>query len=251
MATAFSDVRTLDAVPARAALALVRRSAPRVPTYASSQRRIRWPLVIALALVHALIAVAILLETPAMQQFRRPDPVPVTIVPDLPKPPPPQTPPKPLPVKRLAPMPVAEPPTVVVPDLPRAVELPTITLPPDPPKLAPPVAVIAPPGPVAAAPAAEAFVAPRFDAAYLDNPPPAYPSISRRQREEGRVLLRVRVGADGRAESVEIAGSSGHERLDHAALDAVRRWRFLPARRGADAVAAYVNVPIAFTLDRA
>ena len=250
MATAFSDVRTLDAVPARAALALVRRSAPRVPTYASSQRRVRWSLVIALALVHALVAVGILLETPAMQQFRRPDPVAVTIVPDLPKPPP-QKPPKPLPVKRFAPTPLAEPPPVVVPDLPRMVELPTITLPPELPKVAPPVAVIAPPGPVAAAPAAEPFVAPRFDAAYLENPPPAYPSISRRQREEGRVLLRVRVGADGHAESVEIARSSGHERLDHAALDAVRRWRFVPARRGADAVAAYVNVPIAFTLDRA
>ena len=74
--------------------------------------------------------------------------------------------------------------------------------------------------------------------------------MSRRQHEEGRVLLRVRVGADGRADSVEIATSSGYGRLDRAAQDAVRRWRFVPARRGAEAVAAYFNVPIAFSLDR-
>ena len=91
---------------------------------------------------------------------------------------------------------------------------------------------------------------PRFDAAYLDNPAPGYPSLSRRHHEEGRVLLRVLVGADGRAESVDVAASSGFERLDHAAQEAVRRWRFVPARRGDGAVAAYVNVPVAFSLDR-
>ena len=65
------------------------------------------------------------------------------------------------------------------------------------------------------------------------------------------MLLRVLVGADGQAQAVDIAASSGFERLDRAAQDAVRRWRFVPARRGNDAVAAYVNVPIAFSLDRA
>ena len=66
------------------------------------------------------------------------------------------------------------------------------------------------------------------------------------------MLLRVLVGADGqRANRWTIAASSGFERLDRAAQDAVRRWRFVPARRGNDAVAAYVNVPIAFSLDRA
>jgi protein TonB len=250
VATAFSDVRTLDAVPARAALALVPRSAPRVSSYASSQRRMRWPLVVTLALAHALVVVLIALDAPALQTLRRPEPIAVTILRELPRPPP-ETLPKPLPVKRIAPLPVVEPPPVVAPDLPRVVEVPTITLPPDPPKVVAPAPVVAPAAPVAAAPPGDALVAPRFDAAYLDNPAPAYPTMSRRQHEEGRVMLRVRVGADGRAESVEIAASSGFDRLDRAAQDAVRRWRFVPARRGPDAVAAFVNVPIAFSLDRA
>ena len=240
----------LDAVPARAALALVRRSAPRMPSYASSQRRMRWPLVVALALAHALIVVVIALDSSALQTLRRPEPIAVTILRELPKPPPPESLPKPLPVKRIAPLPVAEPPPVVAPDLPRVVEVPTIMLPPDPPKVVAPAPLVAPTAPVAAAPPGDALVAPRFDAAYLDNPAPAYPTMSRRQHEEGRVMLRVRVGADGRAESVEIATSSGFDRLDRAAQEAVRRWRFVPARRGPDAVAAYVNVPIAFSLDR-
>lgn len=101
----------------------------------------------------------------------------------------------------------------------------------------------------AAAPAGTPLVEPRFDAAYLRNPPPAYPPQSRRQGEEGKVLLRVRVSADGQPEAVEISQGSGFPRLDAAARDAVRRWRFLPARRGNEPVAAAVLVPVLFRLD--
>ncbi|HJV88951.1 MAG TPA: energy transducer TonB [Holophagaceae bacterium] len=90
---------------------------------------------------------------------------------------------------------------------------------------------------------------PRFDAAYLQNPPPDYPSLSRRLGEEGRVILRVLVSPEGRAEQVELRQSSGHARLDQAALGTVRRWRFVPARRGSDSLAAWVLVPLTFTLD--
>jgi periplasmic protein TonB len=89
----------------------------------------------------------------------------------------------------------------------------------------------------------------RFDADYLQNPAPAYPVFSRRQGEQGRVLLAVRVSAEGRAEEVQIKQTSGHPRLDEAALAAVRQWRFVPARRGDEAVAANVVVPITFRLD--
>lgn len=99
------------------------------------------------------------------------------------------------------------------------------------------------------APAPAPVEPPRFDMAYLRNPAPAYPAISRRMREEGRVLLRVLVSAAGAAEDVELRASSGSERLDRAAMDAVRRWRFAPARRGVDAVAAWALVPIVFQLD--
>lgn len=96
---------------------------------------------------------------------------------------------------------------------------------------------------------APAVTAPRFEADYLDNPPPAYPRLSRRLREEGEVELRVRVDAAGRAVAVELARSSGSARLDEAALQAVQHWRFEPARQGEQAVEAWVRVPILFKLE--
>ena len=89
---------------------------------------------------------------------------------------------------------------------------------------------------------------PAFDADYLENPTPAYPSLSRRLGEEGKVVVRVWVSADGRAEKVELVRSSGFGRLDRSALDAVSRWRFVPARQGMQGVAASVLVPVAFVL---
>jgi len=113
---------------------------------------------------------------------------------------------------------------------------------------APPAAEVeseAPP-PAPAAP----LVAARFDADYLRNPKPLYPAQSRRMGEEGRVILLVRVLADGSAASVQVKTGSGSARLDQAALEAVRQWRFVPARRGDDALDSAVLVPISFALDR-
>ena len=75
--------------------------------------------------------------------------------------------------------------------------------------------------------------------------------MSRRLGETGRVLLRVKVSPDGLALDVSIAQGSGSARLDEAARDAVRQWRFVPARRGEEAVAASVLVPIVFRLENA
>lgn len=89
---------------------------------------------------------------------------------------------------------------------------------------------------------------PQFNAAYLNNPAPAYPPLSRRFREEGKVMLRVRVSAEGQPLAVELTQSSGHPRLDEAARKTVLSWRFVPARRGEQPVAAWVRVPIVFQL---
>jgi periplasmic protein TonB len=94
----------------------------------------------------------------------------------------------------------------------------------------------------------EPFEEPGFGAAYLNNPPPEYPRISQRRREEGTVLLRVGVGADGLPVSWSVERSSGHPRLDEAAVAAVAGWRFEPARRGSRSVAASVIVPMEFRL---
>lgn len=109
-------------------------------------------------------------------------------------------------------------------------------------------AVPAPMLPIQAPAAAADAVPPRFDADYLDNPKPVYPPLSRRLGEQGRVLLRVFVEADGRAGRIEVRTGSGSDRLDQAAVAAVARWSFLPARQGDAQVGAWVLVPIVFSL---
>ncbi|MGQ0545139.1 MAG: energy transducer TonB [Betaproteobacteria bacterium] len=83
----------------------------------------------------------------------------------------------------------------------------------------------------------------------MQNPPPAYPPLSRRLGEEGRVVLRVLVSPAGAAQEVQVRTPSSHPRLDTAAREAVRRWRFVPAKRGDDPVAAWVLIPISFRLE--
>lgn len=107
-------------------------------------------------------------------------------------------------------------------------------------------AAVAAPAPAAAAP--QPIVAPQFSANYLNNPAPVYPNGARRMGEEGRVLLRVHVTVDGQADEVQLHRSSGSPTLDEAASAAVRNWRFVPARQGETAVAAWVIVPIDFRL---
>ncbi|HSH85283.1 MAG TPA: energy transducer TonB, partial [Guyparkeria sp.] len=83
---------------------------------------------------------------------------------------------------------------------------------------------------------------------YLDNAPPSYPRAAQRLRQEGEVLLRVMVDADGRPIDWSVARSSGHARLDRAAMDAVAKWRFEPATRGGRPVKGEVIVPLDFRL---
>lgn len=80
---------------------------------------------------------------------------------------------------------------------------------------------------------------------------PQYPLASIRAREQGTVLLRVLVDADGRVERVEIARGSGYPKLDAAARDAVRRGRFKPVMTAGKAAPAWGLVPIEFRLDSA
>lgn len=83
---------------------------------------------------------------------------------------------------------------------------------------------------------------------YLRNPPPPYPEQARQKKQEGLVLIRVRVTPEGRAGSVQVDKSSGWPLLDQAALRAVRNWRFHPARAAGIAVASEVVIPVRFDL---
>jgi TonB family protein len=89
---------------------------------------------------------------------------------------------------------------------------------------------------------------PVFDAAYLNNPAPSYPSSAKRRGIQGKVLINVVVKTDGTASSVVIAHSSGSDVLDEAALDAVKQWRFVPAKRRGESVQANVVVPVEFKI---
>lgn len=89
---------------------------------------------------------------------------------------------------------------------------------------------------------------PGFTADYLHNPAPEYPPLAKRMGEQGKVLLRVHVEATGKPSRIEIKQSSGSLRLDQAAEQAVWRWQFTPAKRGNEAIDAWVVVPISFNL---
>jgi protein TonB len=92
-------------------------------------------------------------------------------------------------------------------------------------------------------------VLPSSDADYLHNPKPTYPALSKRLNEQGKVVVRVLIGAGGVAEQGEIRQSSGFERLDQAALATALRWRYVPGKRGGVAQAMWFNVPINFVLE--
>lgn len=90
---------------------------------------------------------------------------------------------------------------------------------------------------------------PSSNAAYLNNPKPSYPALSRRMGEEGKVVLRVYIGADGLPQKADIHQSSGYDRLDRQAQEAVLRWRFVPGKRNGVPEAMWNLVPINFVLE--
>ena len=102
--------------------------------------------------------------------------------------------------------------------------------------------------PAARSPQSAAVTKPLFDAAYLRNPAPDYPSQAKRRGMEGVVMLDVLVKQDGVAAEVSVAQSSGYSMLDESARNAVQRWKFVPAKQGAQTVDARVMVPIEFKL---
>lgn len=101
----------------------------------------------------------------------------------------------------------------------------------------------------------EAFVSPPFQGAleeyqpdYLRNPAPVYPLLAQERGWQGLVLLKVLVRPDGGPNRVVVFKSSGYKILDEAAVEAVQRWKFLPARAGRFSFASWVKIPIRFVL---
>lgn len=100
-----------------------------------------------------------------------------------------------------------------------------------------------------AVPAPAALVLPSSDADYLNNPKPPYPPMSKRLREQGKVVVRTLIGVDGTAQQAEIKQSSGFDRLDQAALATALRWRYVPGKRAGIAETMWFNLPFTFVLE--
>ena len=224
--------------------------------YSSPADRANWVGFGLTLLIHALVVAFLFVHAPAREALKAIAPLMVQLIkPESPAPPAPKLGPKveklpkPLLVKKVQLRPQPETPLLAAP-APTA-SVPAVSVPPEP-KPAPPIeARPAPPAAVAPAPVPimpVSVVPPNFNADYLDNPAPVYPALARRLGEEGRVLLRVHVEPTGLPSKVEIRASSGSERLDLAALEAVKRWKFVPARQGDKAVPAFVVIPISFNL---
>lgn len=213
------------------------------------------------SLLHAAVILAVWSHPPAAKPaslsvptvqgvlIAMPEPVVVPappIVETLPPPPPPKKPetlkqPLPKPVEQPKPQPIKSRPVETKEAPPEN----TITPPPAP----VPATVQAPASaPLTPEPQEEPVQEPHVDASRMKSLSPKYPRLSRRLREQGTVLLEMLVLVDGSVTELRVKTSSGFERLDQAALDAVKSWRFLPARRGGEAIAYRYVQPVEFSL---
>lgn len=202
--------------------------------------RPNWLAIGAVALAHAVL-LFILVHFDVVEIGKpKAAPLVVDLIAAMPAPlPPPSADPVPeIVVKQVQPLVVAPPPIVQTPAPPPQI----LTAPAPPPAQA---AVIAPPSPK---PSVSAPVSVDLSSKLVAGKPPRYPTESRRKHETGTVLLRLVLGLDGSVSDIAIAQSSGFDRLDKAALEAVRRWRWSPTLQAGQAVQVRGVVEIPFVL---
>ncbi|WP_109481356.1 energy transducer TonB [Paraburkholderia sp. C35] len=171
-------------------------------------------------------------------------PVAIDSAPPPPKPVPvqkvkPKVQPRPTPKPTPAPMPVAQAPSQ------HEISAPVDPAPPAPPA---PAAPAAPAAPVAKP--VMSITAPK-DASHLscNIVEPTYPAMSRRRGETGRAIVQFILSASGRIENVELKKSSGSDRLDQAALDAIRSSSCKPYLVDGEAVRVPAVQPFDFSLN--
>ncbi len=208
---------------------------------------------VGVAFAHAALLGLLLLAPDTTEPITPPRPLMVSLIePEVeepqpqPKRQPKLQPPKPV-VKPLPPPPILAAKSTLAPISQPEVEAPKSTPVPKPvPEVLPPPAAAEA---AKSAPSASPPSTPPQPANYLANPKPPYPHLSRRLGEEGTVRLNILVNPDGSVAQLEVAKSSGYPRLDRSAIETVQSsWKFEPARQGGMPVAAWVIVPIQFTL---
>lgn len=197
-------------------------------------RRANWPLIAFILAAHGVLLAALILFDVIPISKPRVAPTVVTLI-ELQVEPPPRVPVEKVPPSEKVQPHFTAPVQVVQPPIAPVMPLLTPEAPPAPPVIALP----APVGPVAVGDLSSKMI--RLVA-------PRYPLESRRRKEQGTVYLLVTLGVDGAVADIRISRSSGYERLDKAAFDAVRRWRWSPTIRNDEAVPVQGTVDIPFTL---
>jgi periplasmic protein TonB len=222
-----------------------------VMTYSTGSGQERAVRLAAVAILHAGFGAA-LLSMGGYEAIKRiVDPVEISFVPDKPLPPPDAPPPE----TRLV-----DVTNVYVP--PPIITTRTDARPADPITLVTTTTPSVDPGPLIAQPDTRTIIveptvkrdivktAALFDARYNEYLQPNYPGIARQMGAEGRVLMEIVIGVDGRVQDVRLVDSSGNSDLDTAAMKHVKKyWRFKPATEDGQPVISSVKRAIKFQLD--
>ncbi len=90
---------------------------------------------------------------------------------------------------------------------------------------------------------------PNSEASELHNPKPPYPAISKKLREQGLVLLKACISANGAIDSLDLKQGSGYPRLDQVAIQTVKQWKFIPAKKGGTPIPMCYELPVKFILE--
>lgn len=228
------------------------RAAPTEPAYVPAGRygegqQSRLPAIVIAIAVHALLAMALAGLGYRVVKTREDSLIAVNLAP----PPPPPSPSKPAPPESQTLQTSVQPAPVTVPaPVPRPVVAMVPTSAPSVPvmAIAAPPALVSAPAPAPPAPPAT-VTSDALGTRMISGAPPRYPVESRRKKEQGTVELALVLGLDGRVETISIASSSGFARLDQAALEAVRRWRWAPTLRDGAPVKVRGTVEIPFVLN--
>lgn len=198
------------------------------------------PAIIITAAIHAIAIIAILYvryDAPLADKEEK-----LTVV-DLtppPSPPAPETPPAPPQIMAPTP-PIAVPRPLTVATTPDPVPQDKVEIAAPAPAPAPP----APPAPPSVVQGAD------LSARMISGAPPRYPIECRRKKEQGTVVLALTLDTEGRVSSISVSRSSGYDRLDDAALSAVRKWRWSPLTKDGKPVMVKGTVAIPFVLTNA
>jgi periplasmic protein TonB len=199
-------------------------------------RRTNWPLILFILAGHAALLCALIMLDVIPVHKKKPLLTVVTMI-ELQQTPPPEPKEESKPVEQVKPQ-VTTPVQIVQAPIVTTTPIPAVVhaAPPPPPV---PAAPAAPMGPVSVS---------DLGAKMISMVPPSYPVECRRRKEQGTVFLTVVLAIDGTVSEVHIARSSGSERLDKAALQAVRKWRWSPTIRNGAPVMVQGTVDIPFIL---